>query len=182
MCEVCNHNVINHVGLFTCKSMTKSYVTWSACWTYVNSRSFIKFKFLSTKASEAYLGSCYTAMIECFCENNQQLSPVILFRKHTPSQMFDWVLSTPWSFAQDSKSISSNVNEVIRAVLNSFFLRKDFARTKSTKSTKSTKTQQSKSTKRYKKTVRVWWSHHTNNSTFVYTNKTSFLRPFKKLF
>ena len=35
---------------------------------------------------------------------------------------------------------SSNINEVIRAVLNSlfiyFFLQKDFARTKSTKSTK----------------------------------------------
>ena len=44
----------------------------------------------------------------------------------------------------------SNVNEVIRAVLNSlFFLQKDFARTKSTKSTK---TQPSKSTKRYKRT------------------------------
>ena len=65
---------------------------------------------------------------------------------------------------------SSNINEVIRAVLNSFFLRKDFARTKihqkaqkaqkalkSTKSTKnhgkhqkppkSTKTQPSKNTK-----------------------------------
>ena len=36
----------------------------------------------------------------------------------------------------------SNVNEVIRAVLNSlFFLQKDFARTKSTKSTKCTKAQ-----------------------------------------
>ena len=51
---------------------------------------------------------------------------------------------------------SSNINEVIRAVLNFllFFLQKDFARTKSTtsskstKSTKSTKTQPSKSTKR----------------------------------
>ena len=42
---------------------------------------------------------------------------------------------------------SSNVNEVIRVVLNCFFLRKDFARTKSTKSTK---TQPSKSTKHYK--------------------------------
>ena len=36
----------------------------------------------------------------------------------------------------------SNINEVIRAVLNSlFFLQKDFARIKSTKSTKSTKAQ-----------------------------------------
>ena len=36
--------------------------------------------------------------------------------------------------------LSSNINEVIRAVLNpSFFLQKDFARTKSTKSTKSMK-------------------------------------------
>ena len=38
---------------------------------------------------------------------------------------------------------SSNINEVIKAVLNSFiylfFLRKDFAHTKSTKGTKSTK-------------------------------------------
>ena len=31
---------------------------------------------------------------------------------------------------------SSNITEVIRAVLNYFFLRKDFAHTKSTKSTK----------------------------------------------
>ena len=48
---------------------------------------------------------------------------------------------------------SSNINEVIRAVLNSFFFfyKKDFARTESTKSikrTKSTKTQPSKNTKR----------------------------------
>ena len=46
---------------------------------------------------------------------------------------------------------SSNVNEVVRVVLNYlyFFLRKDFARTstKSTESTKSTKTQPSKSAK-----------------------------------
>ena len=51
-------------------------------------------------------------------------------------------------------NFSSNVNEVIRSVLNSsfFFLRKDFARTKSTKSTKSTKTQPSKNTKRCKQT------------------------------
>ena len=36
--------------------------------------------------------------------------------------------------------LSSDINEVITAVLNSFFfLRKDFARTKSTESTKSTK-------------------------------------------
>ena len=58
-----------------------------------------------------------------------------------------------WS--PDPNFTSSNVNEVIRTVLNSlfFFLRKDFARTKSTKSTestkptKSTKAQPSKSTK-----------------------------------
>ena len=51
---------------------------------------------------------------------------------------------------------SSNINEVITAVLNFllFFLQKDLAHTKrtksakSTKSTKSTKTQPSKSTKR----------------------------------
>ena len=41
-------------------------------------------------------------------------------------------------------NFSSNSNEVIRAVLNSFFLQKDFACTKSTKSIKSTK-----STKRH---------------------------------
>ena len=40
---------------------------------------------------------------------------------------------------------SSNVNKVIRAVLNSlFFLRKDFAHTKSTKRTKRTKTSRQK--------------------------------------
>ena len=46
------------------------------------------------------------------------------------------------------KYISSNINEVIRAVLNSlfFFLQKDFARTKSTKSIKSIK-----STKKHQK-------------------------------
>ena len=44
--------------------------------------------------------------------------------------------------------MSSNINEVIRVVLNSkFVFRKDFARTKSAKSTKSTK-----STKRHKDT------------------------------
>ena len=47
---------------------------------------------------------------------------------------------------------SSNINEVVRTVLNFlfyffFFLQKDFARTKSTKSSKSTK-----STKRHKDT------------------------------
>ena len=49
---------------------------------------------------------------------------------------------------------SSNINEIIRAVLNSLFflfLRKDFAHTKSTKSTKSTKTQPNKNTNRYKR-------------------------------
>ena len=62
-----------------------------------------------------------------------------------------WLLlhSENWPENEDS----SNVNEVIRAVLNSlFFLRKDFACTKSTKSTKNTKMQPSKSTKRYKRT------------------------------
>ena len=80
-------------------------------------------------------------------------------------------------FLVDIQGQSSNVNKVIREVLNSlyfyycFFLRKDFARTKSTKSTKtqpsktttrrtkSTMTQPSKGTKRYKRAVRVWWSH-----------------------
>ena len=54
--------------------------------------------------------------------------------------------------ACNKMNFSSNVNEVIRAILNPlfhFFLQKDFARTKSTKSTK---TQPSKSTKRYKRT------------------------------
>ena len=40
----------------------------------------------------------------------------------------------------DNWKFSSDINDVIRAVLNSlFFLRKDFARSKNTKSTKSTK-------------------------------------------
>lgn len=59
MCEVCDHNVIHHVGLFTCKSMSKSNLTWPACWTYANSRSFVMFKFPSTKPSEAYFGPCH---------------------------------------------------------------------------------------------------------------------------
>ena len=80
--------------------------------------------------------------------------------------------------------VSSNVNEVIRTVLNSlsFFLQKAqksrghnqtkaLKAPKSTKSTKSTKTQPSKSTKRYKRIVRVWRSHYTNKNTFIYTNK-----------
>ena len=46
--------------------------------------------------------------------------------------------------ACNKMNFSSNSNEVIRAVLNSFFLQKDFACTKSTKSIKSTK-----STKRH---------------------------------
>ena len=102
-------------------------------------------------------------------------------------------------FLVDIQARSSNVNEVIRAVLNSlyfyycfFFLQKDFTRTKSTKSTKtqpskstkrrtkstkstrskkSTMTQPSKCTKHYKRTVRVWWSHYTNNSVSIHTNK-----------
>ena len=44
---------------------------------------------------------------------------------------------------------SSNINEVIKAVLNSlFFLRKDFALTKSTKSTKRHKDTRAKAQKR----------------------------------
>ena len=52
----------------------------------------------------------------------------------------------------DSKycpNLSSNVNEVIRAVLNLFFLRKDFARPQKHKSIK---TQSSKDTRRSKRT------------------------------
>ena len=54
----------------------------------------------------------------------------------------------------DNLKFSSNINEVIREVLNFllFFLRKDFARTKSTKGTKRTKrTKRIKSTKKLKK-------------------------------
>ena len=56
--------------------------------------------------------------------------------------------------------VSSNINEVIKTVLNflSFILRKDFAYTKSIKSTKSTKitqgtegTKSTKSTKKHQK-------------------------------
>ena len=65
-----------------------------------------------------------------------------------------------------------------RTVLNSlFFLRKDFARTESTKSAK---TQPSKSTKRYKRTVRVWWFHHTKNSTSIHPNKNQFFGTVQK--
>ena len=108
-------------------------------------------------------------------------------------------------FLVDIQARSSNVNEVIRAVLNSlyfyyycfFFLQKDFTRTKSTKSTKmqpskstkrrtkstkSTMTQSNKSTKRCERTVRVWWSHYTMIVFPYIRTKTSFLGPFKKLF
>ena len=49
---------------------------------------------------------------------------------------------------------SSNVNEVIRAILKFFyfFLRKNFSRTKSIKNIKNTKTQPSKSTNSTKST------------------------------
>ena len=87
-------------------------------------------------------------------------------------------------FLVDIQAQSSNVNEVIRAVLNSLFFYycfffakrlcthqnhqkyKDATKQKhntthqSTKSTKSTMTRPSKSTKCYKRTVRVWWSHY----------------------
>ena len=53
---------------------------------------------------------------------------------------WDQASSNKASFNCILKIISSNINEVIKAVLNSyFFLRKDFPHTKSTKSTKSTK-------------------------------------------
>ena len=62
---------------------------------------------------------------------------------------WDQASSNKASFNCILKIISSNINEVIKAVLNSyFFLRKDFAHTKSTKGTKSTKS--TKSTKRDK--------------------------------
>ena len=56
------------------------------------------------------------------------------------------------AFEKVADNSSSNINEVIRAVLNSllFFLRKDLSHTKSTKSiksTKGTKAQPCKSTK-----------------------------------
>ena len=62
---------------------------------------------------------------------------------------WDQASSNKASFNCILKIISSNINEVIKAVLNSyFFLRKHFAHTKSTKGTKSTKS--TKSTKRDK--------------------------------
>ena len=53
------------------------------------------------------------------------------------------------SVESSKNNVSSNINEVIRAVLNSllFFLQKDFARTKSTKRTTSTKAQKRNQTK-----------------------------------
>ena len=54
-------------------------------------------------------------------------------------------------------NFSSYINEVIWAVLNSFFLRKDFARTKSTKSTKRHKDTQAK-TQNANKRISDWFS------------------------
>ena len=51
---------------------------------------------------------------------------------------------------KSKKEMSGNINEVIRAVLNSFFLQKDFRRSESTKRIKSTES--IKSTKRHKDT------------------------------
>ena len=62
---------------------------------------------------------------------------------------YDQESSNKASFNYILKIISSNINEVIKAVLNSyFFLQKYFAHTKSTKGTKSTKS--TKSFKRHK--------------------------------
>ena len=58
-----------------------------------------------------------------------------------------------WEYHHFAHYLSSNINEIIRAVINSlfiFFSQKDFTHrkiTESSKSTKSTKTQPSKSTK-----------------------------------
>ena len=61
------------------------------------------------------------AMIEKDCDNWKK---IVIKKIHACNRM----------------NFSSNVNEVIKAVLNSlFFLRKDFAHTKSTKTSKSTK-------------------------------------------
>ena len=62
----------------------------------------------------------------------------------------------------DNLKFSSNINEVIREVLNFllFFLRKDFARTKSTKGTKGTK--RTKRTKRIKSTKKLKKHKNTN--------------------
>ena len=119
-------------------------------------------------------------------ERRNNVVNMIIFKKLKKEKKYFWATKKRWliwlttlAFRCDrlkrKGNMSSNVNEVIRAVLNSlFFLRKDFARTKSIKSTKitkSTKTQPGKSTKRYKRTVRAWWSHHTNNSTSIHMNK-----------
>ena len=57
-----------------------------------------------------------------------------------------------YMYVHEDITISSNVNEVIRAYLNSlyFFLQKDFPRTKSTKSTKSTESTKAKRRNRAK--------------------------------
>ena len=54
---------------------------------------------------------------------------------------------------------SSNINEVVRAVLILFFiLQKDFARTKSTKTTKTTKRHKDATKQKYKTQISEYFS------------------------
>ena len=89
-----------------------------------------------------------TTLISFHSSKHERVTKVLSGIKHTSSLFKRTLYFIP--------SESSNINEVIRAILNSFFSVKDFARTKSTKSTKSikstkkhksTKTQPNKSTK-----------------------------------
>ena len=84
-----------------------------------------------------------------------------------------------------NRSVSSSVNEVIRAVLNLlFFLRKDLTRTKSTKAPKAPKAQKGqKSTKKHKNAnkrisnffpLRCFYAHK-NTAFFVFVRLYVFL-------
>ena len=81
-----------------------------------------------------------------------------------PPKFFSLVLSSSWTMFL--ATISSNIKEVIRAVLNFlFFLRKDFPHTKGTKGTKRTQgTKGTKSTKIHIKTPKSTKSTKTQSN------------------
>ena len=100
---------------------------------------FIHFSCLLLKSSKAFSISLRIyAHVNTGSRKEQQFRKIYIDLDHLNTN-FSYVILT-WILFSWLIIVSSNINEVTRAALNSlFFLRKDFARTKSTKSTKSTK-------------------------------------------
>ena len=90
--------------------------------------------FVSNSMPSYSLSSACKSCLRCLVKDLSTINSISQPKKifHLPSPL---------------KGMSSNINEVIRTVLNLlFFLRKDFTHTKSTKSTKSTKNTKSTNT------------------------------------